>query len=50
MIWTLDPDGMAQIYNTKPGGTEFYLNIADPYTGGAYSSRPRSSRIYYDKL
>jgi hypothetical protein len=37
---TLDgigPDGVKQIYPTKPGGTEFYLNMKDPYMGGAYT-------------
>ncbi len=33
-------DDVQQIYPTNPGGTEFYLNIADPYSGGAYTSRP----------
>lgn len=37
--WTLGPDGVAQIYQTKPGGTGFYLNLDDPYSGGAYTSR-----------
>ena len=31
---------LAQIYQTKPGGTEFYLNMENPYSGGAYTSRP----------
>jgi hypothetical protein len=39
---TLDaigPDGVKQIYPTKLGGTEFYLNMKDPYIGGAHTSR-----------
>jgi hypothetical protein len=39
---TLDaigPDGVKQIYLTKPGGTDFYLNMKDPYIGGAHTSR-----------
>lgn len=37
--WSIGPDGVAQIYPTAPGGTEFYLNMDDPYKGGAYTSR-----------
>jgi hypothetical protein len=39
-IITVGPDNVAQIYQTKPGGTEFYLNMENPYSGGAYTSRP----------
>jgi hypothetical protein len=35
----LGPDNVAQIYRTRPGGTEFYLNMENPYSGGAYTSR-----------
>jgi hypothetical protein len=35
----LGPDNVAQIYPTRPGGTEFYLNMENPYSGGAYTSR-----------
>jgi hypothetical protein len=38
--WLIGPDSVAQIYPTVPGGTEFYLNMEDPYKGGAYTSRP----------
>ncbi|MGC1931033.1 MAG: hypothetical protein WA667_18845 [Candidatus Nitrosopolaris sp.] len=36
----IGPDGVQQIYPKKPGGTEFYLNMDNPYDGGAYTSRP----------
>ena len=36
----MGPDGVAQIYPTSPGGTEFYLNMDNPYQGGGYTSRP----------
>jgi len=42
MLDTLGPDGVKQMYPTKPGGTEFYLNMKDPYIGGAYTSRRTS--------
>jgi hypothetical protein len=37
--WSIGPDGITQIYSTAPGGTEFYLNMDNPYRRGAYSSR-----------
>jgi hypothetical protein len=37
---TVRPDNVGQIYQTKPGGREFYLNMDNPYSGGAYTSRP----------
>ncbi len=37
--WLIGPDGVAQIYPTAPRGTEFYLNMDNPYKGGAYTSR-----------
>jgi hypothetical protein len=37
--WLIGPDGVAQIYPTAPGGTEFYLNMDNPSNGGAYTSR-----------
>jgi hypothetical protein len=40
--WSIGPDGVAQIYSTAPGGTEFYLNMDNPYRGGAYTSRPKA--------
>ena len=42
MLDTLGPDGVKQIYPTKPRGTEFYLNMKDPYMGGAYTNRRTS--------
>ncbi|MGC1931916.1 MAG: hypothetical protein WA667_23340 [Candidatus Nitrosopolaris sp.] len=36
----IGPHGVQQIYPTKECGTEFYLNVKDPYRGGAYTSRP----------
>jgi hypothetical protein len=38
--YLIGPDGVAQIYPTASGGMEFYLNIDNPYKGGAYTSRP----------
>lgn len=35
----LGPDNVEQIYPTRAGGTEFYLNMENPYSGGAYTSR-----------
>jgi len=35
----IGPDGVQQLYPTADGGTEFYLNMDDPYSGGAYTSR-----------
>jgi hypothetical protein len=28
--WSIGPDGVAQIYPTSHGGTEFYLNMDNP--------------------
>ena len=38
----LGPDNVAQIYPTRPGGTEFYLNMDNLYSVGAYTSRPNA--------
>lgn len=35
----IGPDNVQEIYPSKPSGTEFYLNMTDPYLGGAYTSR-----------
>src|SRR6266568_5425422 len=45
------PDNVQQIYPTKAGGTEFYINMNDPYIdGGAYTSLSTSQfRITYGK-
>jgi hypothetical protein len=40
--WSIGPDGVAQIYLTAPNGTEFYLNMNNPYRGGEYTSRPKA--------
>ena len=42
--WSIGPDGVAQIYPTAPGETEFYLNTDNPYKGGAYTG---SAAQYY---
>lgn len=34
----IGPDGVQQLYPTATGGTEFFLNQAAPYSGGAYTS------------
>lgn len=36
---SVGPDGVKQIYPTASGGTEFYLNMNNPYQGGSYTSR-----------
>lgn len=39
----IGPDKVQHVYPTKNGGTEFYMNMDDPYkTGGWYTSRPTS--------
>lgn len=38
----IGPDGVKQIYPTAATGTEFYLNMDNPYQGGAYTSRPEA--------
>jgi hypothetical protein len=48
--WSIGPDGVAQIYPTAPGGTEFYLNMDNPYEGGSNTSRPSAQfNISYGK-
>src|SRR5690348_7638067 len=38
----IGPDGVKKLYPTSATGTEFYLNMDDPYKGGSYTSRPES--------
>jgi hypothetical protein len=48
--WSTGPDGVAQVYPTAPGGTEFYLNMNNPYEGGSNTSRPTAQfNISYGK-
>ena len=48
--WSIGPDDVAQIYPTAPGGTEFYLNMDNPYEGGSSTSRPTAQfNISYGK-
>jgi hypothetical protein len=49
--YLIGPDAVAQIYPTAPGGTEFYLNMDNPYKEGAYTSRPTAQfNISYGKV
>src|SRR5689334_11871820 len=35
MTFEIGPDGVGKIYPTASGGTEFYMDISDPYKQGS---------------